>query len=50
MYNKDGDQKKRIMYNRDWKKVERYFEDQVLGFSVQYVVIENHSIEVYFIK
>ena len=25
------------MYNRDWKKVERYIENQVLSFSVQYI-------------
>ena len=27
----------RIKYNRDGKEVERYFQNQVLGFSVQYI-------------
>ena len=31
---KSTNQKKKVMYNRDWKKVERYIENQVLGFSV----------------
>ena len=25
------------MYNRDWKKVEWYIDNQDLGFSVQYL-------------
>ena len=29
--------KENVMYNRDWKKVERYISNHVLGFSVQYV-------------
>ena len=31
---KSTNHKKKVMYNRDWKKVERYIENRVLGFSV----------------
>ena len=32
--NKGYNQKEKVMYNRDWNKVERYIENRVLGLSV----------------